>query len=321
MNEDYLWDRSGEQDKEIMHLEGVLGQLRWQGSWQPTTASNIPPWAQRKLLWTAAAAILLIGIAGTVFLHEVRTKNSVTSWRLSLAGGKEKVVRAGQVIETAKATHGVMESEFIGEVHIDPNSRLRVLSARDDEHRLALDHGTIRALIWAPPTSFIVDTPSAHAVDLGCQYTLRVAKNGAGLLTVETGWVAFQWHDVESFIPAGAACITRQGSGPGTPYFLNAPATMTAALDQFDATGSDDALKTVLSGARPRDGLTLWHLLGRTHGEQRVEVLNRFVTLVNLPSDVSRRNILAGDRKSMDAAWDALQLGDTSWWREWKRRW
>jgi hypothetical protein len=214
-----------------------------------------------------------------------------------------------------------MESESIGEVHIDPDSRLRVLSARDDEQRLALDHGTIRALIWAPPTSFVVDTPSAHAVDLGCEYTLRMAKNGSGLLTVETGWVAFQWHEIESFIPAGAACTTRRVSGPGTPYFLDAPATMTAALGQFDATGSDDALKTVLSGARPRDGLTLWHLLGRTHGEQRVEVLDRFVALVDLPPDVSRRSILAGDRKSMDAAWDALQLGDTSWWREWKRRW
>lgn len=321
MNEDYLWDRSGEHDEEIVHLEGVLGQLKWHGSWQPAMDSNNPRWAQRKLLWTAVAAILLIGIAGTVFLHGVRAKNSVTSWRLSLAGGKSKVVRTGQVIETARATHGVMESEIIGEVHIDPNSRLRVLSARDDEQRLALDHGTIRALIWAPPTRFVVDTPSAHAVDLGCQYTLRIAKNGAGLLTVETGWVAFQWHDVESFIPAGAACTTRRSSGPGTPYFLDAPATMTAALNQFDATGSDEALKTVLSGARSRDGLTLWHLLCRTHGEQRVEVLDRFVALVDLPRDVSRRNILAGDRKSMDAAWDALQLGDTSWWREWKRRW
>lgn len=318
---DYLWDRSGEPDEEIMHLEGVLGQLKWQGSWQSTTASNVPQWAQRRLLWAAIAAILLIGIAATVFLHEVRAKNSVTSWRLSLAGGKAKVVHAGQVIETARATHGVMESESIGEVHIDPDSRLRVLSAGDDEHRLALDHGTIRALIWAPPTSFVVDTPSAQAVDLGCQYTLRVAKNGAGFLTVETGWVAFQWHDVESFIPAGAACTTRRVSGPGTPYFLDAPATMTAALNQFDATGSDGALATVLSGARRRDGLTLWHLLGRTHGEQRVEVLDRFVALVKLPPDVSRRSILAGERKSMDAAWDALQLGDTSWWREWKRRW
>jgi hypothetical protein len=245
----------------------------------------------------------------------------MSSWQLSLAGQKPSGVRAGQVIDTMDVTRATMESEFVGKVDIEPNSRLRLMTAHPDEQRLALDHGTIHALIWAPPTKFVVDTPSAKTVDLGCEYTLSVSNNGKGFLKVETGWVAFQWRNVESFIPAGAACTTRPGHGPDTPHFLDAPESLTRAVAEFDRTGNTQPLNLALSEARPRDGLTLWHLLQRTQGAERAEVFDHFATLVKLPSSVSKESILRGDRKSMDTAWDALELGDTSWWREWKRQW
>ena len=68
--------------------------------------------------------------------------------------------------------------------------------------RVALDHGTIHAFIWAPPGQFVVDTPSARAVDLGCSYTLQVDASGAGLVRTALGWVGFQLNGRESFIPA-----------------------------------------------------------------------------------------------------------------------
>jgi hypothetical protein len=204
---------------------------------------------------------------------------------------------------------------------MEPQSRLRLVSARGQEERFALDRGTIHALIWAPPAQFVVDTPAAKAVDLGCQYTLQVGADGAGLLTVETGWVAFQWRDLESFIPAGAVCRTRLGHGPGTPYFLDAPKDLAEAVRQFDLTGEAGALQRVLSEARPQDALTLWHLILRTQGSQRGEVFDRFTALVKLPPQAERAAILHGDRNAIDAAWNALDLGPTEWWRGWKRRW
>jgi len=138
---------------------------------------------------------------------------------------------------------------------------------------------------------------------------------------VEMGWVAFQWRNIESFIPAGAACTTRPGHGPDTPHFLDALEALTKAVADFDLTGNTQALNLALSAARPRDALTLWHLLQRTQGAERAEVFDHFKTLVKLPSGLAREGVLSGDRKSMDAAWDALDLGDTSWWRGWKRQW
>ena len=135
------------------------------------------------------------------------------------------------------------------------------------------------------------------------------------------GWVAFQWHNLESFIPAGAACTTRPGHGPDTPHFLDAPQSLIEAVAQFDSTGSDAELGTALAAARARDALTLWHLLQRTQGDERARVFDRFHALVNLPPAVTREAILKGDRSATDAAWNALQLGDTSWWRTWQRPW
>ena len=327
MSEEYLWDGTAEPDPDLAHVEKLLRDLRWSGK-MPDLQSKAPirRWSQtsrwsHKWYWAvAAAALLLIGFSTSFFFFQTHATGATTSWHLSRDGLKPTTVRSGQVIATG-SSGASMESESIGQVDIAPDSRLRVLPARADHHLLALDHGTIRAFIWAPPAKFVVDTPAAKTVDLGCRYTLSVAKDGTGFLQVELGWVAFEWNKVESFIPEGAACFTRVGHGPDTPYFLDASQAFRNSLIDFDATGNSQALQAVLTAARPRDALTLWHLLERTQGAERSDVYGHLDRLVNLPPQVTRDGILRGDQKSMDAAWNALQLGDTGWWREWKRNW
>jgi hypothetical protein len=320
MNEDYLWDRSGEAEPELARLEQLLGELGW--SEQGLKRPKSEPWWREKRCWAlATAAAVVLCFTAAFFMHGTGILQPMTSWELSLAGQKPSGVRAGQVIDTVGLSRATMQSDSIGKVDIASNSRVRLMAAHNDEQLLVLDHGTIHAFIWAPPAQFVVDTPSAKTVDLGCEYTLSVANDGKGFLTVEMGWVAFQWHDIESFIPAAAACTTRPGHGPDTPHFLDAPEALTKAVALFDATGNAEALNLALSAARPRDALTLWHLLQRTQGAQRAEVFDHFQRLVKLPPSLTREGVLSGDRKSMNAAWDALELGDISWWRGWKRQW
>ncbi len=320
MTEDYLWDGNGDTEPDIAHLERVLEEFRWSGRVPDFQRADRAGGWHAKRRWVIAAAALVLGIGTAFVLRRMHDAEPASSWQLSVAGQRPSAVRAGQVIETGDSG-ATMESEFIGRVDITPDSRLRLLSANEDQRRLALDRGTIHAFIWAPPTKFVVDTPAAKTVDLGCQYTLSVEKDGNGFLTVESGWVAFQWNKIESFIPAGAACSTRVGHGPDTPYFLDAPKAFRTSLADFDLSGNHQALNLLLQTARPHDALTLWHLLERTQRGERAEVFDRFAELVNLPPSVTRDGILRGDSKSMDAAWDALKLGDTSWWREWKRSW
>lgn len=306
MNEDYLWDRTGEPDPETVRLEQLLGKLKYREV--ATPPRRLPsPW------WLLAAAALVIGLA----LSPLLRRPSLTTWQLQ--NGSR--VRTGQIIETGAANKLTIQSPETGEVMIDPGSRLRLVAENGRHQRFDLQQGTIHAFIWAPPGQFVVDTPSSKTIDLGCRYTLHVTKGGEGLLTVELGWVAFERDNIESFIPAGAACITRKRKGPGTPYFTDAPNALTNALALFDTSADPAALDTVIASARERDALSLWHLMIRTHGEQCAKVFDRFASLVHLPSDVTRDAVLRGDGKALDSAWDALGLGNTDWWREWQKPW
>ena len=197
------------------------------------------------------------------------------------------------------------------------------MTANGDEHRLAMTRGKMEAFIWAPPRQFFVETPSALAVDLGCSYTLEVNDDGVGLLHVTLGWVAFESQGLESFVPAGAMCVTRPKLGPGTPYFNDASVDFQNALAKFDTAGMDQtarsaALDAVLIQARKRDALTLWHLLARTIESERGRVYDRLVELIPPPPKLTREGVLNGDRAMLDAWWDKLELGDTEWWRMWK---
>jgi hypothetical protein len=173
-------------------------------------------------------------------------------------------------------------------------------------HRLSLEQGTLHALIWAPPKLFVVDTPSARAVDLGCQYTLSVNRDGTGLLKVETGWVSLDHGGLESFIPAGASCRTRPGQGPGVPYYDDATEGLVQGLLRLDNGPDEAALRTVLREARPRDAITLWHLLSRTEANARVGVFDRFAGLVDV--EVDRGAVLALDRGALEVCWKALGI-------------
>jgi hypothetical protein len=208
----------------------------------------------------------------------------------------------------------------VGEVEVEPNTRLSVLAIRPDEQRLALDHGTIHALIWAPPGRFIVNTPSAQTVDLGCQYTLKVDADGVGLVEVSVGWVAFENEGRESFIPADAACITRPGKGPGIPYYQDASSELIDALHRFDANADQSAIAVIIEKARTRDAISLWHLLRRVQPDDRGRAYDRLAQFVTMPASVTREGVLEADPKMIDTLWNTLDLGDTSWWRMWKSR-
>jgi hypothetical protein len=83
-------------------------------------------------------------------------------------------VRAGEWIETDARSQALVHVGEIGSVQVAPNTRVRVVTARSDEHRLTLARGDIDASISATP-KFLVDTGSATAVDLRCEYSLMAA--------------------------------------------------------------------------------------------------------------------------------------------------
>jgi hypothetical protein len=306
MTDDYLWDRTGEPDPDIRELERALAPLRYrQRALRP---------GLRHPLWGLAAAAAFLAGAGLLLLRTAVAPPQPTAWHLA-DGNSSAALHAGQWLRPGRNDRVTIEADAVGRVDLGPQSQLRV-----GAHRLDLRRGDLHAFIWAPAGAFVVETPSARTIDLGCEYTLHVDRDGRGLLRVSMGWVAFQFHGRESFIPAGAACVTRPGRGPGIPFYEDSDARFRQRLAAFEA-GDDAALGALLHEARPRDGLTLWHLLTRVPAANRGAVFDRFAELVGLAEGVTRAAIERLDAHAIDLCWNALGLQNTGWWRGWERPW
>jgi hypothetical protein len=345
-NNDYLWDGSGKPDPEIQRLEALLGEFRHRPA--PLFPEIVPsrrwtffPLRVRLFPVVAATAAVLLAIAAITFLT-LGTKpapTAVAGWDVSRMAGAPRIgsttIRAnerpsrfgvGQILETDDQSRASLQAENIGRIEMEPSSRLRLITMGQGLKRIALDRGTIHAFIWSPPGQFVVDTPSAMTVDLGCAYTLQVDDSGSGLVRTSLGWVGFKLNGHESFIPAGAACATRPKVGPGTPYFEDASAEFRAALARFDF--EDGApqqraadLAIILAQSRTGDALTLWHLLARADEGQRVFVYDRLSQIAPPPGSVTREGILRLDQPMLDLWWNALGFDDIAVWRHWERSW
>jgi FecR protein/Putative zinc-finger len=207
----------------------------------------------------------------------------------------------GEWLETDSSSRAKINVADIGQVDIGPNSRVRLVGTRSTEHRLALERGRLHAFINAPPRLFIVETPSATAIDLGCSYTLEVDDAGRSVLHVTSGWVALERKGRESIVPAGAICVTQPGKGPGTPYFDDASVRFRDALTRLDfQNGGAKALSVVLAESREYDTLTLWHLLSRVSGAERNRVYERMASLITPPQGVTREGVLRLDKGMLD---------------------
>ena len=347
MNENYLWDASGAPDPEIQRLESLLADFR-----QADRALVLPaetPAAPRRFhglllrmprfprLAAAAAIVLALGVTLFFSLRPKFAPDAGPAWDVANLEGAPQIgtktiaanqapaqLHVGQTIVTNADSRASLSQSDLGEIRIDPNSRLRLMQTDANRKRIQLDVGTIHAAIWAPPGTFVVDTPSAVAIDLGCAYTLQVAPDGSGTLRTTLGWVGFHLNGRDSFIPAGAMCSTRPALGPGIPYFEDATPAFRQAISQFDSSSQDSparsaALSMILSEARAQDALSLWHLLSRTTGPERAQVYARLAALVPPPAGVTRSGILNLDQSMLDLWWNSLGLGEISTWRYWEQ--
>lgn len=303
MDDRYLWDRTGPPDPEIAQLEEALGRFRHKGEIHASPQPRSFP--ARRLL---AVAAVLVAACGALWVARL---DRAFEWRVERLEGEPVVgstpvspgapLPVGARIETNEASRARLGIARIAEITIAPNSRVCLVKSRPTEQRLALERGRISANISAPPRIFFVETPSALAVDLGCSYTLEVDEAGTGLLRVETGWVAFERSGKESTVPAGAVCASRPKEGPGTPYYEDAAPAFRRALDRIDSGAGESAdLSALLSEARRRDGLTLWHLLAGGREMDRERLRARLAQLVPPPADVTREGVLRGDRKMLE---------------------
>jgi hypothetical protein len=311
---DYLYDKQGH-DPEVERLEAVLADFR--------APAPLRPLPRRLGWWRVAAGVSGVALAAAAAL--------AAWWRpappapvcapgtaglsFSVAGGMARcgaadsaggVVPVGGWLETPSGVLATVKVADIGEVTLHGDSRLRVVGTADAGHRLELARGRMSAIVSAPPRLFVVDTPVAAAVDLGCAYELAVAGDGTTHLRVETGAVSLEGRGLASWAPAGTEVRARPGHGPGTPVALHAPSSLRDALERFDA-GDASTLAAAVAASGPADAPTLWNLLSRTRGPDRDAVIARLEAVAGRPEDVPVAAVQAGQAQALERWREAIE--------------
>ncbi len=279
--------------------------------WLTPEVADQPLQQPRKLVFILAPAAAVLALAVVAAWYFLRTPQA--SLEVARLSGQPEIetspiartaqLRTGEWLETDATSRALIHVGTLGQVEVDPRSRVRLVKTGENEHRLELARGRLYASIVAPPRLFQVETPSAVAIDLGCAYTLDADEAGGSLLRVTSGWVALARDGRESFVPAGAAARAEPDGRLGAPYFEDASEKFQQALARFDF-GRDktNALATVLAEARAHDALTLWHLLARVEGNEREQTYERLVALVPAAKNLSKADTLRLDPATL-AQW------------------
>ena len=309
-----LWPAIEARLSEPLLKETVAGLDQRRNGLADRTARQPVPRARRIQLRTWHAAAITVAVVIGVGAWWLIPRLFAPGWEVARLDGTPRIgdvhladtgtLHRGEWLETDDQSRAALDVGAIGNVEVEPNTRLQLVETRPNNHRLALEAGAIHAQIWAPPRLFFVETPSALAIDLGCTYTLQVDSTGGSLLHVTSGYVELQHGERTSVVPAGSMCLTRPGLGPGTPFDEDASEAFRQALARLDFDdGGADALTTVLAEARLEDAATLWRLMYQIDPDERGRLYDRLVALVPPPDDVTREAVLRADLDAIEA-WD-----------------
>lgn len=317
---DYLWDRSGPADPEVQKLETLLANYRM--AERPLRFPAREPQGLSIRAWRLGFALAVCAVIALA-LFAYRAYNTAKSGYPFLAeqghpdvegrSMKSGILHVGQSLETTAGERVRIQVATIGEVEVRDQSQLKLLESREGRQRLAMPYGTMHARIYAPPAVFVVDTPAARAIDLGCEYTLKVDKNGNGHLSVDLGWVQLEYSGTKSLVPSGMVAEIASGGLITPAYYPDATQSFRESLVRWSVsdTMTDperlQLLDTLLKEARLRDSMTLVNLFFRTHSSaERAHLFDRLNQLVPAPPEVKRDDVVSGSFNAVGPWWPEI---------------
>lgn len=311
--ERYLWDPAAPPADEVVRIERALAPLRYrERRLELPSKRRLPP----AVPWIAAAALLLaLGVAGTA--------SWVWSWPAGRAWpvlhGSAPALAVGEAVRVPADESLLVRVARIGWMRVEGDAELSLLATTSNRHRVSLEEGTLRVGVWAPPGSFGVLTPAGEVLDLGCRFLLQADRRETRV-DVTSGWVQLQNAWGESIVPSGAWSSMVSGRVPSAPLYGDAAPGFQAAAGALERQGGEEALRTLLATARPRDVLTLLVLATRLP-DAREPLLRRAAELSPPASEELLERALAGDRHAIWAWIRELPLPPPKrWlpnWRDW----
>lgn len=292
---DYLWDRTGSQDRDVARLEQLLAPLahdRPLNEVRVQRSRKRAMWIAGVVIAAAAAAVLVIALRGRDGAALVCGSGEGMAFvahggEVACGGGvaARGVLPIGGTLDTG--THRArLAIASIGTAELFEGTRVRLDRTEPSRHQLHLERGRMHARVVAPPRIFAITTPSTSVVDLGCEYTIEVDDAGRGSIVVQSGKVELEGAAGVVVAPAGTSTRLLAGRRASLPLADAASAELRAAVGDFDA-GAAGALDRVVAAIGDEDAITLIAVVDLAPPERRPELLARLAELVAPPDGVS----------------------------------
>jgi len=147
MNEDYLWDKSGQPDPQIQELEEILGTLRYQP--KPLVIPRdlaLPRKRNYFPLLAIAATVLLALLAAGVWL-QVRNNSKSRPQQAKLPPAVEEKTRSGDLVKafpTPAEEHTIKENAIV--LNVKRRHKASVMKEPEREEALAAKEQVMLAL-------------------------------------------------------------------------------------------------------------------------------------------------------------------------------
>ena len=142
MNEDYLWDKSGEPDPEIQRLEEILGPLRYQPKPFAIPTNLATPQRRRYFPLLAIAATILLALLAAGIWFRVRVDHKSQPQQANVTPAPPATEEKMPSREVAKDSTPVITIARNNK----PRNRSTALKQRDREEALAAKEQLLFAL-------------------------------------------------------------------------------------------------------------------------------------------------------------------------------
>lgn len=319
--EDELWEPGSSGSP--LDIERSLEPLRFEPSDRPLDVARLPlqfrparKWRGRAMALIATAAILIIAVPAAL------------RWRLTWPVGREWPVVAssapvraslppGETLHTEPEQWAIVRVARLGWMRVLGDADVTLRSTGTGRHRLALERGTLRVRVWAPPFSIFISTPAGEVIDMGCEFFVT-AHDDRTEIEVLSGWVQLENRYGDVMVPEGASSVMVASARPRVPVFNDAAAGFHDAVRSAEFDGNPNAVDTIVDSARPRDVLTLLVLATRMPQERERLLMRAHELAPALTGDELIAAINGSDR----AVWrwmGALPLpSPKDWIRNWR---
>lgn len=239
----------------------------------------------RNWYWIATAAVFLL-IVSVVFMNysskNVFSVEEMSNWKLiSLKGGaivngvRTEKVNVGDWIQTDSVSSVILKIANVGDVSIEPNTKVRFIQSDNNVSRIEVLYGTVNTTT-SQADKFILQSSNMKVQDKGGSYSFKVDDKGNGVIYVNNGIANVESGNKSAVVTDGKFCLYKPEFGVGIPFRKDSKPEFQNALFNYDFNnGGMPSVYYAIANAMPEDYASLMNLIPRVDEKTKYLVLNK----------------------------------------------